>query len=398
MEAELTKDKLVPARLQKVAPPASFEGIQAEDLVQWDGRIDDHRVERFVAKLAERSNVALKKRGSLFEQLRQLPAVPALADPPPESMLAHPPGGAAPIGLVLPNDGRPWYDRIAAGNWTYSTTRFGVSLRDLEMLVWPRVAAKIDPAQIDSLRSAAASGDAFAQTVMHIGILGEVEGLQSDAPRAFELVRMAADQDHPAGIEQLASCYRDGASVAVDAGRAALLNLRSAEQGWAWAQVGLGASYYEGRGLPKDSARAAHLYKAAAERGHPAGETNYGMCLRDGEGVLRDAAQSVHWFQRAAAQDHPLAMNALGCSFRDGEGVPQDFDSARVWFERASESDCALGSANLAELYEEGLGVTKDLTKARTLFERALTQDDEAQDGHSIAHEGLERIGALGGS
>jgi hypothetical protein len=39
MEAELGKDKLVPARLQKVVPPDAFEAIQAADLIGWDGAV-----------------------------------------------------------------------------------------------------------------------------------------------------------------------------------------------------------------------------------------------------------------------------------------------------------------------------------------------------------------------
>lgn len=39
MEAEFGRDKLLPVRLQNVAPPDAFEAIHAADLIGWDGTI-----------------------------------------------------------------------------------------------------------------------------------------------------------------------------------------------------------------------------------------------------------------------------------------------------------------------------------------------------------------------
>lgn len=78
MEAELGKDKLVPARLQRVPPPDAFEAIQAADLIGWDGRVDHDPLERFIARVAERAGVSVKKRVSLIGTLRHLPALATL--------------------------------------------------------------------------------------------------------------------------------------------------------------------------------------------------------------------------------------------------------------------------------------------------------------------------------
>jgi hypothetical protein len=57
MEAELGKDKLVPARLQKVAPPDAFEAIHAADLIGWDGAVGSPRVLAFVRRICARLEV-----------------------------------------------------------------------------------------------------------------------------------------------------------------------------------------------------------------------------------------------------------------------------------------------------------------------------------------------------
>ena len=80
MEAELGKDKLVPAWLQKVVPPDAFEAIQAADLIGWDGAVGSPRLQEFVRLICRRLGRAAIAPTDMIEDLGQLPAVAPLPE------------------------------------------------------------------------------------------------------------------------------------------------------------------------------------------------------------------------------------------------------------------------------------------------------------------------------
>ncbi len=80
MEAELGKDKLVPARLQKVVPPDAFEAIQAADLIGWDGAVGSPRLQEFVRLICKRLGRSASAPTDMIEDLGQLPAVVPLPE------------------------------------------------------------------------------------------------------------------------------------------------------------------------------------------------------------------------------------------------------------------------------------------------------------------------------
>ncbi len=89
MEAELGKDKLVPARLQKVVPPETFEAIQAADLTGWDGAVDHIRALAFVRKICDRLGKPGAAPIDMMEELadlRRLVPLPEVCAPPPLSV------------------------------------------------------------------------------------------------------------------------------------------------------------------------------------------------------------------------------------------------------------------------------------------------------------------------
>jgi formylglycine-generating enzyme required for sulfatase activity len=78
MEAELGKDKLLPVRLQNIAPPDAFEAIHAADLVGWDGTISHPRLQAFVRRLCERLGKPGTAPADTLEELAQLPPLAVL--------------------------------------------------------------------------------------------------------------------------------------------------------------------------------------------------------------------------------------------------------------------------------------------------------------------------------
>ncbi len=83
MEAELGKDKLVPARLQKVVPPDAFEAIQAADLMGWDGAVGNPRLLEFVRLICKRIGRTALAPIDMIEELGQLPTFVPLPDVAP---------------------------------------------------------------------------------------------------------------------------------------------------------------------------------------------------------------------------------------------------------------------------------------------------------------------------
>ncbi len=80
MEAELGKDKLVPARLQKVVPPHNFEAIQSADLIGWDGAVGNPRLLEFVRLICKRLGRSALAPTDMVEELGQLPAIKPLPE------------------------------------------------------------------------------------------------------------------------------------------------------------------------------------------------------------------------------------------------------------------------------------------------------------------------------
>jgi formylglycine-generating enzyme required for sulfatase activity len=104
MEAGLGKDKLVPARLQKVPPPDAFEAIQAADLTGWDGAVGSPRLQAFVRRLCERLGRKGEAPTDLIEELANLP----LVQPLPE---IAPAGGAPSSSAVAPAHDYAFWER-----------------------------------------------------------------------------------------------------------------------------------------------------------------------------------------------------------------------------------------------------------------------------------------------
>jgi hypothetical protein len=95
LEAEVGKDKLVPARLQKVAPPDAFEAIQAADLIGWDGTVGSPRVQAFVRRICESLGRASRAPTDMLEDLANLPPVRPLPESVPPAPVASTAAGRA---------------------------------------------------------------------------------------------------------------------------------------------------------------------------------------------------------------------------------------------------------------------------------------------------------------
>jgi hypothetical protein len=176
---------------------------------------------------------------------------------------------------------------------------------------------------------------------------------------------------------------------------------RSAELGFAPAQVVLGYFYETGRNTPAEPGQALEWYKKAARQDDPLAEWLVGRLIYSGIASPRDLNEAATWleksnghdnpfaayllgkialerndyarsanlFQQAAQQGLPQAQRELALLLRDGRGVPLDKFEAYVWMLVSNDSGLRAASTDLqaseAELSSTQLEQAK--TKAREL-------------------------------
>jgi formylglycine-generating enzyme required for sulfatase activity len=124
MEAELGKDKLVPARLQKVVPPEAFEAIQAADLIGWDGAVDHARALAFVRKICERLGKPSNAPIDMMEELADLRPLTPLPEVGVAATVSAAPGQDAVLA-----DLRATWERFPARDDSSAVERFLARVR-----------------------------------------------------------------------------------------------------------------------------------------------------------------------------------------------------------------------------------------------------------------------------
>jgi hypothetical protein len=139
---------------------------------------------------------------------------------------------------------------------------------------------------------------------------------------------------------------------------------KSAEQGYAPAQVQMGYMYRQGtRALKKDDGEALKWMRKAAEQGDPSGQVELGLMYELGEGVPKDDAEAVKWYKKAADQGLHFAQFDLAYMYENGKGIAKNRPEAlRLYESAAAEVPTALW--NLALIYLGDDGFDKDLVKA----------------------------------
>ena len=131
----------------------------------------------------------------------------------------------------------------------------------------PTPTSVISTADVQTLRTRAAQGDAKAQTAL--GVLHFVGGynVSQDYSQARQWLEKAAVQGFALGQFWLGRMYKDGSGVPQDYAQARQWLEKAATQGNANAQFDLESLYAFGHGVPQDYAMARLWYEKAAAQG-----------------------------------------------------------------------------------------------------------------------------------
>jgi len=135
---------------------------------------------------------------------------------------------------------------------------------------------------------------------------------------------------------------------------------RSADLGYAPAQVVLGYLYETGRSITADPGQALDWYKKAAGQGDPLAQWLAGRMIYLGEASTRDFNQAADWFAQASSQGDPFAEYLLGKVALERS----NYSLAAEQFRKASEQGLPQAESHLAQLLREGRGLPMDKFEA----------------------------------
>lgn len=162
------------------------------------------------------------------------------------------------------------------------------------------------------------------------------QGVEQSFRKARKWYHRAVDRDDPNKIAQykLARMYENGRGLNRDyIGKAFEFYRKSAEQGYAKAQVVIGKMYERGLGTNEIIEEARKWYEIAAKNGHPSAQFNLGR-IYFSTGKKEDQAKGLTWYIAAAEQSHRKACNQLGLIYYQGIGVEKNIDQALEYFQR----------------------------------------------------------------
>lgn len=162
---------------------------------------------------------------------------------------------------------------------------------------------------------------------------------------------------------------------------------KSAQQGYAPAQLKIGEAYEFGKGVPEgDVEAAAYWYEKAAHQGNARAQTRLGSLYEKGAGVDRDEAKAIDLYTKAANQQYPPAMFNLGvlhASRRDGA---QNFLRAHKWFNLANRGGDYRDATSMLRAMERLL-TTQEIAVAQSMatewekeFIASLPEDPSRED------------------
>jgi len=188
-----------------------------------------------------------------------------------------------------------------------------------------------------------------------------------------ELFRRSAQKGYAPAQVVLGYFYDTGTLIAGDQNEAADWYRKAADQGDPLAQWSLGRLYFLGNGPRQDYKEAERWLKPAAEQGDPFANYLLGRVMQD-----RDYTKAPDYFLKAARQGLPQAQYHYAVALKDGRGIPQDRFKAYVWFLIAVDGANATSTVDLTDIESKLTTdqVEKAKSRARALegkFSRSVT-------------------------
>jgi TPR repeat protein len=201
-----------------------------------------------------------------------------------------------------------------------------------------------------------------------------IDFYQQNCPTNIQFWQRTAEQGYAVAQLLLGGCYRSGDGVKQDYVETLKWYRKAAEQGNPYAQNNLAMMYQNGYGTVKNDNEAAKWYRKAAEQGQPNAQYLLGVMYENGQGITQDYKQAVDWYLRAAEQENADAQYSLGSLYHYGSGVTQDYQAALLWYRKSAEQGNAKAQYLLGIMYQNGYGVDPDDQAALDWYQKAADQ------------------------
>ncbi|MDD4914156.1 MAG: tetratricopeptide repeat protein [Methylococcales bacterium] len=191
------------------------------------------------------------------------------------------------------------------------------------------------------------------------GLFVKVVNAETDGPNNLLLQQWGSEPDHNDPVWQFrqGKMYDKGEGVAQDKATALSWYRKSAEQGYAEAQLLLGIIYDQGIGVSRDYVQAVEWYRKAAEQGYARAQYNLAAMYDEGLGVEHDYRQAADWYRKSAEQGFARAQFNLGSMYFKGEGVERSAIQGYKWLQLAA-------AHGLEEQVKSFLGLEPPMSKA----------------------------------
>jgi TPR repeat protein len=207
----------------------------------------------------------------------------------------------------------------------------------------------------------------------------KVKGLNPDyykqnCPKNIQFWQRTAEQGYAIAQLLLAGCYNSGDGIKQDYEQAISWYRKSADQGNPYAQINLGSLFKNGYGTAANDSEAAKWYQKAAEQGLANAQYLLGVMYENGQGVSQDYKQAVDWYIRAAEQENADAQHNLGVLYHYGSGVDQDYQAALLWYRKSAAQGNDKAQYLLGVMYQNGYGVSTNTHEALKWYQKSAKQ------------------------
>jgi TPR repeat protein len=182
---------------------------------------------------------------------------------------------------------------------------------------------------------------------------------------AVDYFRRSADLGYAPAQVVMGYFYDTGSIVVAEPGQAVAWYKKASAQDDRLGDWLLGRVYYLGTGFPRDLDQAAKACEKAAGQEDPFGQHILGLIKLE----RNEYAKAADWFRKAALQGLPQSQQQLGLLLKQGQGVNTDRFEAYVWLLVSFDAGNQSVANDLQEL-EGQLGSTQleqAKTKAREL-------------------------------
>lgn len=118
----------------------------------------------------------------------------------------------------------------------------------------------------------------------------------------------------------------------------------------------------------------AQWFRKSAEQGYAPAQVRYGQVFARGSTGELDDEKAAIWFAKSAEQHHAEGQFELAVLYANGLGVKKDEGRALSLFTWAAERDYVPAQKMLATMYETGIGVKVNKAQARQWHRRTAPQ------------------------